>query len=215
MKSLKVDYVESLSRLSIIEVSNFLDENLAKHEVNQVNWPASFPHKPDCSFKIARTADKLYLKFFVKDSNLRAIYTVDQEPVWQDSCVEFFCKQPDMPHYYNFEFNCIGTCLATSRVARNEGIKPLSGEELQKVERFSSLGTSAIEEKEGDFEWSLTVAIPFSIIGMQDLENPSKLTANFYKCGDGTSRPHYISWNVIATENPDFHRPDFFGELNF
>ena len=30
---------------------------------------------------------------------------------------------------------------------------------------------------------------------------------------DGTILPHYLSWNPIETPKPDFHRPEFFGEL--
>jgi hypothetical protein len=44
---------------------------------------------------------------------------------------------------------------------------------------------------------------------------PETIRANFYKCGDSTAVPHYLSWSHIATETPDFHRPEFFGELYF
>ena len=40
-------------------------------------------------------------------------------------------------------------------------------------------------------------------------------SANFYKCGDDTTKPHYISWNPVKSINPDFHRPEHFGILNF
>jgi len=39
--------------------------------------------------------------------------------------------------------------------------------------------------------------------------------ANFYKCGDELQTPHFLSWNPVRTERPDFHRPDFFGVLEF
>ena len=42
-----------------------------------------------------------------------------------------------------------------------------------------------------------------------------KATANFMKCGDETSDPHFVTWAPIATENPDYHRPEFFGVLEF
>ena len=41
------------------------------------------------------------------------------------------------------------------------------------------------------------------------------LKANFYKCGDKLSVPHYLSWNPVTTEKPDFHRPEYFGLLEF
>ncbi len=43
----------------------------------------------------------------------------------------------------------------------------------------------------------------------------SLLKANFYKCGDELQTPHFLSWNPIEIEKPDFHRPDFFGTLRF
>jgi len=46
-------------------------------------------------------------------------------------------------------------------------------------------------------------------------ELPDKLEGNFYKCADETSTPHYVSWSEISTAAPDFHKPEFFGELNF
>ena len=39
--------------------------------------------------------------------------------------------------------------------------------------------------------------------------------ANFYKCGDMLSVPHYVTWNPVGTPKPDYHRPEYFGELKF
>lgn len=39
--------------------------------------------------------------------------------------------------------------------------------------------------------------------------------ANFYKCGDKLQTPHFLSWNPINLEKPNFHCPEFFGTLNF
>ena len=46
-----------------------------------------------------------------------------------------------------------------------------------------------------------------------DVSDPESIRANFYKCGDKTAHPHYLSWSPIDTPKPDFHRPEFFGEL--
>ena len=51
------------------------------------------------------------------------------------------------------------------------------------------------------------------LIGVDPENLPHSLRANFYKCGDKTAHPHYLSWSPIHTEKPDFHRPEFFGEL--
>ena len=40
----------------------------------------------------------------------------------------------------------------------------------------------------------------------------------FYKgidLGGWISQWHFLSWRPIRTEKPDFHRPEFFGEVTF
>jgi hypothetical protein len=39
--------------------------------------------------------------------------------------------------------------------------------------------------------------------------------ANFYKCGDKTSHPHWLTWNPVDKPRPDFHLPQYFGTLVF
>jgi hypothetical protein len=36
---------------------------------------------------------------------------------------------------------------------------------------------------------------------------------NLYKCGDKCDTPHFLSWSPIGLPQPDFHCPDFFGEI--
>ena len=38
--------------------------------------------------------------------------------------------------------------------------------------------------------------------------------ANFFRCG-GKTDCQFASWNNIVWKHPDFHRPEFFGELRF
>ncbi|MCK9509447.1 MAG: carbohydrate-binding family 9-like protein [Pigmentiphaga sp.] len=181
--------------------------------IDQVNWPDTFPLKPACKFIIARSDKALYIHYVVNEKQIQALYSNDQDPVWQDSCVEFFCRLPDSKTYFNFEFNCIGTCLATERISRTEGVNPLSADKMSQIKRYPSSGNQPFQEKKGNFDWTLTVAIPFKILNINSNNLPARLRANFYKCGDGTSAPHYVSWNPILVENPDFHQPEYFGEL--
>ncbi len=44
-------------------------------------------------------------------------------------------------------------------------------------------------------------------------DNGFTLHGNFYKCGDLTSEPHYLSWAPVTFEHPNFHLPAFFGNL--
>jgi hypothetical protein len=42
-----------------------------------------------------------------------------------------------------------------------------------------------------------------------------KYRGNFYKCGDNLPRPHFLAWNNIQSEEPNFHLSAFFGDLLF
>ena len=215
MKRLIIPYIQSLNETSI-EYAGEILENFGKHAaIDQLNWAAAFPYQPITSFHIGYADDGIYIKYDVHGSMLRAIYTNDQDPVYEDSCVEFFCKRPDSEYYMNFEFNCIGTCLAAKRKKRKEDVQRFSPDEMKLIERHSSLGRRAFLEMKGKFAWNLVVKIPFSLLGFAKGEMPDMLLGNFYKCADGTESPHYLSWAPIHTEKPDFHRPEFFGELLF
>jgi hypothetical protein len=215
MKSLKINYESKLNNIEIIEAAGLFERNYSFEYIDMLNWPTKFPYKPSCQFKIARSTCSLFIHFKIFEGNIRALYTNDYESVWEDSCVEFFCKLPEQNTYFNFEFNCIGTCLATVREGRDLNVNPLSKEKMNSIKRYASLGNSSFEEKKGYFEWELTVEIPFDVIDIQCDKLPEVLMANFYKCGDGTSIPHYISWSYISTETPDFHQPSYFGIIYF
>lgn len=215
MKSLKINYAPKLDNAEIEDAAGFFELNNVFEYIDMLNWPTQFPYKPSCQFKIARSTNSIFIHFKVIESNIRALYTNDQDPVWEDSCVEFFCKLPEQKTYFNFEFNCIGTCLATVREGRDLNVNPLSKKKMNSIKRVASLGNSIFDEKKGNFEWKLTVEIPFELIDIQSDNLPEMLMANFYKCGDGTSIPHYLSWSHISTDTPDFHRPEYFGIIYF
>jgi hypothetical protein len=215
MKRLSLRYIESLNTVDIESAGEILEEFGHRDTIEILNWPKKFSYRPITIFNIARSNDSIFIKYNVHGSMIRAIYSKDQEPVNEDSCVEFFCKVPGNDKYMNFEFNCIGTCKASKRIARNVDVTPFSKEELSMIKRYPSLGRRAFNEMEGMFEWEVTVKIPLRIMGIDPDNLPQNITGNFYKCADGTDSKHYVTWNPVKTDIPDFHRPEFFGELIF
>ncbi len=213
-KVIEVPYIAELSGKALPQVSEILEEKGVRQAIDCVGWPNEFPYKPIASFCIARDSEYLYIDYFVRGNYLLALNTEDNSSVWQDSCVEFFMQKPGEPYYYNFEFNCIGAALAARRTSRKDA-EHFPSEKMAKIKRFSSVGTKPFREMEGLFPWSLVVAIPFELVGLDGNNLPESVGANFYKCADGSSLPHYLSWSPIFVEKPDFHRPDFFGELQF
>jgi hypothetical protein len=39
--------------------------------------------------------------------------------------------------------------------------------------------------------------------------------ANFYKCADQSSHPHWLTWSPVDYPKPHFHLPQSFGTLEF
>ena len=67
--------------------------------------------------------------------------------------------------------------------------------------------------------WYLEYAIPFDILktyyNMEPPISGSTWRANFYKCADKTSHPHWLTWSPVDFPKPRFHLPEFFGSLLF
>ena len=180
---------------------------------------AEYPDRPDVTLRIACSDEYLFVKFYVKERETLGRYENDNEPMYLDSCVEIFLSPEGAGHYYNFEFNCLGNCLAQVGPdrANREVLDPGC---LEKIVRVPSLGQrTCCIHNEGTLTeiepWNLLVAIPLSCFIKDDLNSfkGQKFTGNFYKCGDDLSIPHYLSWSRIETESPDFHRPEYFGEI--
>jgi len=215
MKKLHVPFFPKISGKNLTETAAIVSENGESDMIENVNWPAQFPYKPLTEFTLLRSDESLFILFNVRGNLLKAVYSDDQSPVHKDSCVEFFCRIPGSEYYTNFEFNCIGTCSASRRKSRTEDVKEFSMAEMQTIKRLPSIGRRAFNEMQGNFEWDLTVEIPFVLMGIDPANLPVSIQANFYKCADDTDSPHFVSWNAITTEQPDFHCPQFFGQLDF
>jgi hypothetical protein len=167
-------------------------------------------------FRLAHTDEAVLLHFKVTEQSVRAKYGEDNGAVWTDSCVEFFSIPAGDGIYYNIECNCIGTVLVGAGPVRN-GREHAPQSVTALIDRWASLGRIPFEERLGETEWEVALVIPYAVFFKHQLStlDGSEVKANFYKCGDELQTPHFLSWNPIPIENPDFHRPDFFGTLSF
>lgn len=211
MKILHVPYVDGLNELPMTVVSALLPNVGAQLQIDQQNWPIEYPEKPETEVFVAHGMDYLYILYCVNGKQLRALALEDQQEVWKDSCVEFFCRVPGNRHYVHFETNCIGTMVAAERLGQNVGVKMFTSEQMKRIRRYSSLEHQKIEEMDGMFSWRVALAIPMMLMMPQKPEFPLTMEANFYKCADDSKYPHFISWNPIDLPHPSFHCPEFFG----
>ncbi len=200
---------------NLAEISAGLDKLSPRYAINVINWK-EFAYKPEVDFIMAYTNKEILIKYYVKEDFVKAEKSRDNEMVCEDSCVEFFIAPAPEGLYYNFEFNSIGTCYLGSGQGREDSA-PMDKNIVKEVRRYSSLGQLPFGERKGEIEWELTVAIPIKLIFGASADNirGKKVRANFYKCGDKLSEPHYLTWNEVLTKNPDYHRPEYFGEIIF
>jgi hypothetical protein len=213
MKRFSVPYLPALDVLDLSSVGFLLEAKAQREYIDVINW-SEYPYRPIAVFDVARSDTSLYIRYFVKGNSLKAVYENDNSPVYTDSCVEFFMKKAEESSYMNFEFNCIGTCDAARRQSR-EVKRSLTPSEYASIRRYSTIERIPFDEKKGVHSWELVVAIPLQLMGLDPASLPEMILGNFYKCADETDTPHYVSWNPILVPAPDFHRPEFFGQIYF
>lgn len=212
MKHLCVPFLSVDNDVPVNNLSQKLDI-VQRNGIETVPWP-DYSYKPGVFFAIAYSDNSLCLKFYVSEKFVRAVYAKPNDPVYKDSCVEFFISFEDEMEYYNFEFNCAGTCLLGFGKER-AGRKLLPVEVIGLIRRQALLKPAG--SSDANIAWELTVSIPFKTFHYHKIETlkGKRCRANLYKCGDDLPEPHYLVWNAIKSEQPDFHRPEFFGTLEF
>ncbi|MGB4401046.1 MAG: carbohydrate-binding family 9-like protein [Daejeonella sp.] len=211
-KHLVVPFLKTNEKTVLTETSGQLDA-VQRHSISFVPWKA-YSYKPEVEFAIGYSDYALLLKFFVSEKEVKAIYAKPNDPVYKDSCVELFISFEDEKEYYNFEFNCAGTCLLGFGKERNERLQ-LSDELIGRIRYQSVLKPSNCPE--ANISWELTLEIPLDVFHFHQIKTlkNKRARANVYKCGDDLLQPHFLAWNEIETEAPDFHRPEFFGSIEF
>lgn len=139
-----------------------------------------------------------------------AMETAPDTPVFLDSCMESFLHfRPDSPQhgYLNFEVNANGTMLAQYGLGR--------APRTYLLEAGCSQPDVQVSKDENGWQIEYLIELPLlqHWYGPLCFEAGKRVRANFYKCGSRTAPPHHLCWSPIDTPAPDFHAPQFFGEL--
>lgn len=200
---------------TIDEISGKLDRLNDRIAIDEINWE-EFDYKPDVRFSMAYTEHEILLKYYVNEKYFMAEKTESNQMVYEDSCVEFFVSPADDGIYYNLEFNALGTCLmgiGTGRAGRQRGNQQV----ISEIRRKTTPPDLIKQSENGLYHWELTLAIPLKVFFRHSTGRLTGKTfrANLFKCGDKLEVPHYVTWNRVKTPKPDFHRPEFFGNLKF
>jgi len=193
-------------------------------EITHFPWEDS-GHRPHVQARALYDKDALHIHFHVEDRYVRAVAQNFQDSVCRDSCVEFFVAPlPDSDAYFNFEINCGGTmllhrCPSTAEREAGRKAEDVSNADGATVQIAHSLPKIVDPEMTEPTTWTIEYRVPFALFSQYfDAPTPTsgdQWRANFYKCGDATSHPHWGSWAPVKTERPNFHQPAFFQPILF
>jgi len=178
-------------------------------------------HLPPTQAKLAYDDQAVYVIFRVEDRYVRAVASKHQEAVCRDSCVEFFFTPGTdvRKGYFNLEMNCGGTMLLHFQTVPRQGT-PIAPADVDRIQVVTTLPRIVDPEKVGLTVWTVEYRFPLDIMTkhMPEAVMPAPgvtWRANFFKCGDQTSHPHWLTWSFVERPRPDFHVPECFGTLEF
>ena len=162
------------------------------------------PYSPEkVEFRVLHDGHNLYVRFDTWEEEVRATYTVPNDPVCRDSCVEFFF-QPDNAdgRYLSFEINPLGTLL----IGLGHGIPDI-------VYLPDDRTQFKIETYKEDHHWQVCYEIPESFMKQFFGNLSATIRGNFMKCADDSAKPHHGCWSKLDMPPPAFHVPQFFGTI--
>ena len=159
--------------------------------------------------QLAYDDSRLYVRLHAEEPTIRAENTGMLDQPCQDSCLEFFLSPAEGDaRYLNIEMNpncCLYFGIGTGR------------DDLVRLLPTQGVGALNAHCTRSETGWDLYYSLPFSLLRLffPAFHPHGIMRGNFYKCGDLTQQEHYLAWNRVACAEPDFHRPEFFGELEF
>ncbi len=182
-------------------------DGIASLDIDDAEWGDSFGISAHA--KLCHDDQAIYVRMWAEEQDVRATYTPD-DPLancFEDSCLEFFLSpMVGDARYMNFEFN--PNCALCNEI----GTQKANRERLHPADDV--LDVSSVRTDNG---WEITYRIPFDYLRQYypafSGESGTQMRGNFYKCGNLTANKHYLVWNHVDSDVPNFHAPESFGTL--
>ena len=178
---------------------------IKKAEINEYVWGGEY--KPKAYAQLAYVPKTGFVcRLTAYESEPKAVYHNDMDPVYKDSCLEFFARYKD-GGYINCEVNKNGAILSAYGEGRGDRtpIDKIAGH-FPKVKILKN-------KKKWTAEITVGLDIIKAVYGRCIFKEKTAIYGNFYKCGDDCDVVHYGSFSPIGTEKPDFHRPEYFAKM--
>lgn len=182
-------------------------KKIKKAKIDEYVWGGEYT--PESYAQLAYVPGKgFYVKLSSKESDPRAVYTEPMDPVFKDSCLEFFACFKKGMGYINCELNSNGAVLSAYGRERADRVR---------LDNIAGKFPEVVKVTKRRNSWSVVAFIGLDIIksvyGDVRFREGSVIYGNFYKCGDECAVAHYGSFSPVCSEKPDFHRPEYFAEF--
>jgi len=180
-------------------------QGLEELSIDRFPWDENH-YRPESHARLGWTRGGLHVLMYSREPAVRAQETRIGGEVYKDSCLELYIGAAEEPVYFNLECNPAGVMhigIGTERAGRRVLAACPAGMRIA-----TSLHKGAW--------WAVEYVVPADFLlseGSIRLENGAKLRGNAYKCGDLSAFRHHGMWNLVDWPKPDFHRPEFFGDL--
>lgn len=170
-------------------------------------WGNVGGYMPEARAYVVWDDEGLHVLMCALEKEIQVEATEFNGDVYKDSCLEFFLMPfPEQDkRYLNFEVNAHGVALI------GFGSDRFNRYCLEKMPEGMNMGVS---RHRGGW-WAISYTVPNALLQElygRTLKGGDVMRANFYKC-DESIHPHFGSWSPIVHFCPDFHRPEWFGEV--
>ena len=180
-------------------------DSLPKALIDCCPWE-QYPKAPEAEAAVCYTDEALFVRLTARDKDPRITYYKDNDPVYKDSCLEFFASPEGHENAFcDFECNAAGTLL----------IGHYDNGDFRSIDPETRRDEKVKAEIEED-RWQVLLEIPFDFFKREfpGYDTGKKVfNVNFYKCGDETRMPHYSCWSRIKSPEISFFHPEDFGRL--
>lgn len=158
--------------------------------------------------QVAYNDESIFIRLITKEKNFIALEKGPLGNPCQDSCLEFFfCPCEYDKRYFNVEFNSNGCMFLGIGSGINDLTRliPFEGQEV--------LFSPKIKLHPDGWEINYKIDYKFIKRFFPDFEisKCSTMRANFYKCSEKGSCPHFLSWNKVSSNPFTFHTQTDFG----
>ena len=200
-----------------LKITNSVPSNwsaVEKANVDSYAWGgAERAYKTYGQLVYAKTDDEktgLYIHLFCEEKDPVSKEKQLDGMVCMDSCMEFFFGMHNANNngfrYLNLECNSIGVTFISFGEERHGRVFL----DQLGVERFP------VSVNVGENGWDVFWFVPESdlkkIFDLSEINENTVMRGNFYKCDENAQAP-FGSWAPIVAPKPDFHRPEYFGEI--